>query len=253
MPSCEWCRGGRRPCPLPTRAPHAHCRAQRVVHRDVKPSNVLLAQPLVAGPRAGRSKRPPRSPPGPGLGAAHWALADLGSAAELAPAVAWVRPGDFPWAVLPVLKWEAQGPAPYETPAYSPPEVRCKARGAHCRARENPGEQKMFCLHRAWRTLPLPSLEDRTQPAPTTTSPPTSGPAAAACLCSMGCVVPGLHAFRGGHRGTAVSGHRARGSRRSGTGSVAAFGRRRPRGCALAVASARRHGFSRAAKAGVAV
>ncbi|KAI8463024.1 MAG: kinase-like domain-containing protein [Monoraphidium minutum] len=104
-------------------------RDHRAVHRDVKPSNLMLAGPLfqrAAPPPGGGgaqrgSVRPLASRE---LAAATWVLADLGSAATLAPVLRWRRGAlPLPWVPLPVLSWEARGEPSYETPAYSPPEA----------------------------------------------------------------------------------------------------------------------------------
>ena len=116
----------------------------RVAHRDVKPSNLLLARPLLldaasaatvaAHDRTLSRRRQHRAvaPLAELRAAAPWALADFGSAAPLVPRWRWRWPSSSAgaaWAPplpLPRLCWEAADPGdapPYETPAYSPPEA----------------------------------------------------------------------------------------------------------------------------------
>lgn len=104
---------------------------------DVKPSNLLLAQPFFTrgeapthssgassgGSGSKSSKGGARSLSRREIVSARWALADFGSAARLAPALRWEWSVSAPWALLPRLRWEAGEEPPYETPAYSPPEV----------------------------------------------------------------------------------------------------------------------------------
>lgn len=92
------------------------------MHRDVKPSNLLLAQPFFARCADGGRARA-RSLSLAEICAARWALVDLGSAAALVSVLRWEWSPARPWAVLPRLRQEASGELPYETPSYSPPEV----------------------------------------------------------------------------------------------------------------------------------
>ncbi|GBF99439.1 hypothetical protein Rsub_11925 [Raphidocelis subcapitata] len=98
-------------------------REQRAVHRDVKPSNLLLAQPFFVRSQGGTCRARVRSLSLPEMCSARWALADLGSAAALAPVLRWEWSPSRLWAVLPRLRQEASGELPYETPSYSPPEA----------------------------------------------------------------------------------------------------------------------------------
>ena len=99
---------------------------QRVVHRDVKPSNIALATPGVV--RRGGAQGSRISVSREGLCRARWALLDLGSAAPLVRVWRSAWPwAPHPLALLPRPQLEAaEGAAPYETPAYSPPEVRMR-------------------------------------------------------------------------------------------------------------------------------
>lgn len=58
---------------------------------------------------------------------ADWAVIDLGGAAPLKASWHWEWHPARPWALLLRIQWQAEGPPPYETPAYSPPEVRLLA------------------------------------------------------------------------------------------------------------------------------
>jgi serine/threonine protein kinase len=159
------------------------------VHRDVKPSNLLLAQPFflrstTGVPAKGRGRSMSRHE----AAAARWALSDLGSAALLQPAWRWEASAGL----LPRLQWEAGGEPPYETPAYSPPEVRLGASGRAREARITTlfsglePEAWVVCLHTIHHPCP-PSC------CPPPTAPFASGHPGPACHARVGHVVPWLH------------------------------------------------------------
>jgi serine/threonine protein kinase len=118
----------------------------QVVHRDVKPSNLLLTAPFYkrhpkdaskqtsagfgssSGGSSGGGGRG-RSLSLPEICRANWALVDFGSAAALRARWCWEWSAQRPWAVLPRARLEGAGDAAYETPAYSPPEVGGAAPG----------------------------------------------------------------------------------------------------------------------------
>lgn len=116
------------------------------MHRDVKPANIALAQPFFThtghtetassggshgcggggGGMSGRSRGGVRGMSLADVCGARWALLDLGSAAPLAAAWRWPAawPPRAPGDLLPRRELVAAGgPPPYESPAYSPPEV----------------------------------------------------------------------------------------------------------------------------------
>eukprot|EP00877_Chromochloris_zofingiensis_P008745 jgi/Chrzof1/4123/Cz14g00010.t1 len=83
-------------------------RRHKVVHRDIKPSNVLLHHPFIMGTCKGCKRIMTLDE----ISHAKWRIVDFGNACPLE------RIGPF-WAT----KWQVAAPAPYDTPAYTPPEA----------------------------------------------------------------------------------------------------------------------------------